>query len=531
MLQTFLPMFCMTFLICLFIVLMQFLWRYVDDLVGKGLGFGVMAELFFYAALTLVPLALPLAILLASLMTFGNLGESLELLAMKASGISLLKIMRPLFIFIIFLSVGAFYFQNNILPIANTKMYSLLIGIKNKSPELEIPEGIFYKEINDYNIYVGEKDFKTGLLKDVIIYIFDGSNIEDATVTIADSARMQATPDGQHMKLTLWSGEQVGTFRDNNQNRYSAANEKHPKYRRESFVEKEVYIPYNNDLERTDESMITSRHVGKNLSELRSSVDSLDQRIDSINTGYGRQLVNTTFYRGVIDRYKNDSAYFAKATGAYVASADPKLKNPDKTLKVTMPVNLDSIYASLKPHQMAEIAKKAKSHSNSVVQTFDMREEMQLIEYKNRSYHITEIHKKFTLSICCIIFFLIGAPLGAIIRKGGLGVPIITSVAFFIVYFVIDTAGNKRAMNGDWSPWAGVWLSSMVLAPIGLFLTWRAINDSTLFDVDAYRIGLVKAWRYFCRKVPMLKKYEKIGKQIEWVKALAHRNRKETNNN
>ena len=520
MLQTFLPMFCMTFMICLFIVLMQLLWRYVDDFVGKGLGFGVMAELFFYAALTLVPMALPLAILLASLMTFGNLGESLELLAMKASGISLLKIMRPLFIFILFLSAGAFYFQNDILPMANTKMYSLLIGIKNKSPELEIPEGVFYKEIEDYNIYVGKKDFETGLLEDVIIYIFDGTNIEDATVTVADSARMEATPDGQHMKMTLWSGEQVGTFKSNNQNRIS--NEKHPKYRRESFKKKEVFIPYSNDLERTDESMITSRHVGKNLAELRMSVDSLDQRIDSINTGYGKQLVDRTYYRSVIDKTKFDSAYFAEKTGAYIASADPKIKDPDKTIQKAMPINLDSIYASLRPFQKAEVAKRAKERSNSVVQTFDVRREMQTIEYKNRSYHITEMHKKFVLSICCIIFFLIGAPLGAIIRKGGLGVPIITSVAFFIVYFVIDTAGNNRATNGEWAPWAGVWLSSMVLAPIGIFLTWRAINDSTLFDIDAYRIAMVKVWRFICRKVPFMKKYEKIDKKWAIVKALVH---------
>ena len=520
MLQTFLPMFCMTFMICLFIVLMQFLWRYVDDLVGKGLGFGVMAELFFYAALTLVPMALPLAILLASLMTFGNLGESLELLAMKASGISLLKIMRPLIIFIILLSIGAFYFQNDILPIANTKMYSLLIGIKNKSPELEIPEGVFYKEINDYNIYVGKKDFETGLLKDVIIYIFEGTNIEDATVTVADSARMEATPDGQHMKMTLWSGEQVGTFKSNSQNRMSQ--ERHPKYRRESFRMKEVYIPYNNDLERTDESMITSRHVGKNLAELRLSVDSLDQRIDSINIGYGKQLVDRTYYRTVNDRTKFDSLYFAEKTGAYVAEADPKVKDPEKIVQREMPINLDSIYASLRPAQKAEVARKAKDRSNAVVQTFDVRKEMQNIEYKNRSYHIIEIHKKFVLSICCIIFFLIGAPLGAIIRKGGLGVPIITSVAFFIVYFVIDTAGNNRATNGEWAPWAGVWLSSMVLAPIGIFLTWRAINDSTLFDIDAYRIGIVKAWRWLCRKIPFMKKYQKIGKGLAIVKALAH---------
>ncbi len=178
---------------------------------------------------------------------------------------------------------------------------------------------------------------------------------------------------------------------------------------------------------------------------------------------------------------------------------------------------------------MAEVVNRAKQRSDAVVQTFDVRKEMQDIEFKNRSYHITEMHKKFTLSICCIIFFLIGAPLGAIIRKGGLGVPIITSVAFFIFYFIIDQAGNKRAMNGDWVPWAGVWLSSMVLAPIGLFLTWRAVNDSTLFDIDAYRIGMVRFWRWICRKVPFLKKYQKIGKGLSFVKALAHR--KDNSNN
>lgn len=526
MLQTFLPMFCMTFMICLFIVLMQFLWRHVDELVGKGLGFGVMAELFFYAALQLVPMALPLAILLASLMTFGNLGESLELLAMKASGISLLKIMRPLIVFIVFISIGAFFFQNDVLPVANTKLYSLLLGIKNKSPELEIPEGVFYKEINDYNIYVGNKDFETGLLHDVIIYIFDGANIEDATVTVADSARMEATPDGQHLKLTLWSGEQVGTFKENGQNR--SYTQRKPKYRRESFSVKEVYIPYNNDLERTDEAMITSRHVGKNFAELRLSVDSLDQRIDSINIGYGRQLVDRTYYRSVTEKAKSDSAYFAEKTGAFVASSDPKIKTPSKKLISEMPIDIDSIYASLRPLQMIEVSKKAKERSTSVVQTFDIRKEMQTIEYKNRSYHIAEMHKKFVLSICCIIFFLIGAPLGAIIRKGGLGVPIITSVVFFIIYFVIDTAGNNRATNGDWIPWVGVWFSSMVLSPVGIFLTWRAVNDSTLFDIDAYRIGMVKAWRYLCRKIPFLKKYQKVGKGLAFVKRLAH-HKKENN--
>jgi len=479
MLQTFLPLFCMTFAICLFIFMMQFLWRYVDEFVGKGLGVGVIAELFFYAALTLCPMALPLAILLASLMTFGNLGSSLELLAMKASGISLIKIMRPLTIFIMAVAIGAFFFQNDVLPWANTKMYSLLIGIKNKSPEMEIPKGVFYKmdtgSGDTYNIYVREKSPKTGTLYDVTIYIFSGSNIEDATVTVADSARLQSTAEGKHMKLTLWSGEQVGTFKQNNRSRTTSI--KHPQYRRESFQEKIVYIPYSNDLERTDESMITSRHVGKNLQELVKSVDSLDVRIDSINAVYGRQL-NRTYYNNVNDRQRNDTVFFVEVA---------KSQRP--------PINLDSIYASLQPNQMVRISKDAISHSQSVVRSFDVRMEMQAIEYKNRSFHEIEIHKKFTLSIACLLFFLIGAPLGAIIRKGGLGIPVIVSVVFFIIYYLIDNFGYQRARDSIWEPWIGVWFSSLVLAPIGIFLTWRAINDSTLFDWDAYKIGFVRLVR------------------------------------
>ncbi len=479
MLQTFLPLFCMTFAICLFIFMMQFLWRYVDEFVGKGLGVGVIAELFFYAALTLCPMALPLAILLASLMTFGNLGSSLELLAMKASGISLIKIMRPLTIFIVAVAIGAFFFQNDVLPWANTKMYSLLIGIKNKSPEMEIPKGVFYKmetgSGDTYNIYVQEKNPKSGTLYDVTIYIFSGSNIEDATVTVADSGRLQSTAEGKHMKLTLWSGEQVGTFKQNNRQRATSA--KHPQYRRESFQEKVVYIPYSNDLERTDESMITSRHVGKNLQELVKSVDSLDVRIDSINEVYGRQL-NHTYYNNVSNSQRNDTIYFVEVANS---------QRP--------PINLDSIYASLRPTQMVQVSKDALNHSQSVVRSFDVRMEMQAVEYKNRSFHEIEIHKKFTLSIACLLFFLIGAPLGAIIRKGGLGIPVIVSVVFFIIYYLIDNFGYQRARDSIWEPWIGVWFSSMVLAPIGIFLTWRAINDSTLFDWDAYKIGFVRLVR------------------------------------
>lgn len=482
-LQTFLPIFCMTFFICLFIVLMQFLWMHVDKFVGKGLGIGLIAELFFYAALSLCPMALPLAVLLASLMTFGNLGESLELTAMKSSGISLFKIMRPLMIFIFLLAIGAFYFQDEVLPRANTKMGTILYGIKNKSPELEIPEGVFYKEIQDYNLYVGHKDFKTGMLYDVLIYIFDGADIEAATVTVADSGRIQMGADGEHLKLTLWSGSQLGTFSDNTTGRTSNT----PKYRREGFSCKEVYIPYKNDFERADESLITSRHVGKNLHELRLSVDSLDRRIAVADSDYCDRLVYETYFRAISTPTRRDSA-FLEATAEAVRTA--KASTPD----------LDSIYASLRPEQELRVLDRATSNVESVFQRFDTRREYQAYEKKNRSRHEIEIHKKFTLSIACIIFFFIGAPLGAIIRKGGLSVPIIVSVLFFIIYYLIDNTGRKLAENDEWAPWAGVWLSSYVLAPIGIFLTWRAINDSTLFDWDSYRIYFrhakkkVQAW-------------------------------------
>lgn len=510
MLQTFLPLFAMTFLICLFIVLMQFLWRNVDELVGKGLGIDVIAELFFYAALTMCPMALPLAVLLASLMTFGNLGESLELLAMKASGISFTKIMRPLMIFIFGLAIAAFFFQDRVLPKANTKMYSILLGIKNKSPEMEIPEGVFYVmdvgSSDTYNVYVRKKNHKTGMLYDVTIYIFSGSNIEDATVTTADSARLQSTLDGGHLKLTLMSGEQVGTFKSNSRQRTSDS--KHPQYRRESFDVKEVYIPYKNDFEKTDESYISSKHVGKNLAELAASVEKLDIRIDSINNVYSQQLVNSTYYRIVDSKYRNDSAYFAEVKQA--------------------PINLDSIYASLNASQMHSIAEKAKSHSQMVVSSFNACKEMQAAEYKNRSYHEIEMHRKFTLSIACLLFFFIGAPLGAIIRKGGLGVPVIVSVAFFIIYYVIDNTGYKMARDGNAEPWAGVWLSSLVLAPIGIFLTWRALNDSNLFDWDAYKIFFI---RIFKRSVSFLKKHGIITHAIhKQLNNILHKEARQENN-
>ena len=256
MLQSFLPLFMMTFFICLFIVLMQFLWRYIDDLVGKGLSVDVIAELFFYAALTMVPMALPLAILLASLMTFGNLGERFELTAMKASGVSLFKTMRPLIVLMSFVAIGAFFFQNNVLPIAQTKMWTLLYSMRQKSPEVEIPEGTFYDQIPGVNLYVEHKDPNTGMLYDLMIYEVS-KGFDNARIILADSGKLSFTENKTHLYLHLYKGEQFEQLQS--QAEVSAAGRsKTVPYRRESFSEKEIRVAFDANFSRMDESAIAS---------------------------------------------------------------------------------------------------------------------------------------------------------------------------------------------------------------------------------------------------------------------------------
>ena len=285
MLRSFLPLFLMTFFICLFIVLMQFLWRYIDDLVGKGLEMHVIGELFFYAALTMVPMALPLAILLASLMTFGNLGERFELTAMKASGISLMKVMRPLIVFIALVAIGAFFFQNYVLPVAQAKMWTLLYSVRQKSPELEIPEGVFYDQIPGYNFYVEEKDRESGTLFDMMIYDVS-RGFENARIILADSGHLKLADDKEHLFLQLHSGEQFENLRENS----AGGNSQNQPYRRESFKLKEILLKFDANFNRMDESGMRNQYVGKNISQLRATIDSVTLRVDSIGAGYARDI-------------------------------------------------------------------------------------------------------------------------------------------------------------------------------------------------------------------------------------------------
>lgn len=464
MLQTFLPVFFMTFFICLFIVLMQFLWRYIDELVGKGLEMSVLAELFFYAALTMVPMALPLAILLAALMTFGNLGERLELLAIKAAGISLLQVLKPLVILILFISAGAFFFQNNVLPIAQVKMWTLLYSVRQTSPELDIPEGVFYDQIQGYNLYVKKKDRKTGMLRDVIIYDFS-EGFDNSMVVLADSGKLKLTDDKQHLFLTLYSGESFENLRNQ---RNSMAN---VPYRRESFSMKEISIAFDGNFNRMDDGVLQNQYIGQDLSQLLTSIDSITHRVDSIG-GVNARSLQTSGYFNLHTRSKQQKEELAQ--------------KKEEIEQKAQEINIDSLLLGENLQKQQSYTDRALSKAERYRRDYEYRAMLARDENKILRRHKIEMYKKFTLSLACLIFFFIGAPLGAIIRKGGLGMPVVISVFMFIFYYIIDNSGYKMARDGRWEVWQGIWLSTAVLLPLGIFLTYKAIKDSDVFNPDAY---------------------------------------------
>lgn len=447
-----------TFFICLFIFMMQFLWRYVDELVGKGLEMSVMAQFFFYSALTLVPVSLPLAVLLASLITFGNFGERYELLAMKAAGISLLKIMRPLAFFVCGLVGVSFYFQNVVGPIAQAKLGTLILSMKQKSPELDIPEGVFYSEIKDYNLKVAKKDRKTGMLYDVLIYnMKDG--FENAHIIYADSGRLEMTADKQHLWLHLYSGDLFENLKAQSMKSQNVP------YRRESFREKHTLIEFDSDFNMADESIMSNQSSAKNMAMLQTSIDSMKVLGDSI----GRQ-----YYREVAEGNFRPSYGLSKEDTVKIESAD------------IQEYNVDSLYAAASLTQKQKVISSAASRAENVSSDLSFKKyTMENNDYAIRK-HKTEWHKKITISLSCLLFFFIGAPLGGIIRKGGLGMPVIVSVLVFIIYYIIDNTGYKMARDGKWVVWMGMWTSSAVLAPLGIFLTYKSNKDSVVLNADAY---------------------------------------------
>lgn len=470
MLQRFLPLLSMTFFICLFIVLMQFLWKSIEDLVGKGLSVGVICELFFYAALSMVPTALPLAVLLASLMVFGNLGEKFELTAMKASGISLFRIMRPLIVFMAFLAVGAFFFQNDVLPIAKTKMWTLLFSVRQKSPEVEIPVRSFYDQIPNMNLYTESKNPETGMLYGMILYDLS-RGYDNTRVILADSGRFNFTEDKTRLFLHLYSGEMFENMRDNSM---GASSSRYMPFRREHFDDKQIYFPFDANFNRIDEGGMRSQYIGQNVRQLMHSIDSIGREVDSVGTQYATEIRNAPYFgltRTITQRQPD---------GTFENIERPKVA-------LDQPIDIDSIITARGPSLQKSYLTQALAKAKRQKQEYMYRSLALSEQAKLMRRHDIEMQRKFTLSFACIIFFFIGAPLGAIIKKGGLGMPLVISVLLFIVYFLIDNAGYKMARDGKMPVWEGIWLSSFVLLPMGVFFTYKAVGDSAVFNMDAYR--------------------------------------------
>lgn len=473
MLQTFLPLLLMTFAICWFVVLMQFLWKYIDDMVGKGLSAILLAKMLFYAAMNLVPMALPLGILLASLMTFGNLGERLELLAMKSAGVPLYRIMKPLFFSVLAIAFGLFIFQNHLMIQSQVKFYTILFSARSATPELEIPEGSFYNGIQGYNLFIDKKDHKTGMLHDMMIYDHS-EGFADARIIVADSGRLKMDESKTFLTLTLHSGETFQNLRSQEEN---TSNDTPTPYMRERFRSKEIVIPFDANFNMMDESAMRGEYVGKNLFELQGFIDTVSLEVDSLSTTNARSLYTQTYN----NRYASSRLSPLDTSSTAIAYRQKIEVAAKKT-----PMTLDSIEHRATLAQQVDSRSRMVNKLDTYIGECIIMRESSAYTQNRRISHMREWHSKFTYPVACLVFFFIGAPLGAIIRKGGLGTPIVASVLFFVLYYMVDTFGVKMAKTGEWPVWLGMWLSTFVLLPFGFFLTYKASRDSSTLNVDTY---------------------------------------------
>jgi lipopolysaccharide export system permease protein len=465
MLKSYLGPFLMTFFITIFILLMQFLWKYVDDLVGKGLEWTVVLRLMFYASATFIPLALPLAVLLSSLMTFGNLGEHYELVAIKSAGISLQRAMRPLTILAVVISISAFLFSNYIFPVANLKFGSLLYDIRQKKLAFNLDEGIFDNELSGYVIRAGRKAKDNKTIYDVMIY-----NHKDRTgnmsVTVAKKGLMELSPNQKNLVITLFDGYNYSEV--TNERNYL---KKHP-FEEMKFQKQVLSFDLSQlDMSHTDESLFKNHYSMLNVRQLDHAIDSLSGMLKEQEMAFRTNALRNF---SILRQKKKPAIRKEKRHHAVV---------PTDTAGISYP-----FLHSFKPQAQAQILDLA------VRRTRDQRDNLlfhadRIVKPREQLIIRHEIvwHQKFKLSLACLIFFFIGAPLGAIIRKGGLGLPAVISVLFFVIYHVISVTGEKAARTGEMSVIFGVWLSTVVILPLGLFLTYKATTDSPLMDTESWR--------------------------------------------
>jgi lipopolysaccharide export system permease protein len=532
----------LTFFISLFILVMQFLWKYVDDLVGKGLEWYIIGELLFYASSTFVPLALPLAILLSSLMTFGNLGEQYELVALKASGISLRRIMKPLVALSLVISIMAFLFSNYVLPIANLKFHSLLYDVRQQKLTLNIKEGIFYNGIEGFTIRVASKDQEKNILKDIMIYNHS-QRLGNTQLTVAKWGTMEMAPDKSTLIFKLFDGFNYEEITDRRNYKITRP------FQRSQFKEQtRRFGGLDFALNRTNEELFRNNYQMMNLGQLSQTKDSLSEelvirkntfrksirekyeflyaKVDTLkkapNISASQAAKDTSsliptdsiirhstdsisliandstsqLSTNSVTRAENDSIIQLSADSVLLASNDSIL--PASASSVTS--NTSNLLGGLTKTEKAKILdfalQSARSVKNNIEYSKKDFEERQLRVRK----HEIEWHRKFTLSIACLILFFIGAPLGAIIRKGGLGLPVVVSVFFFVIFHIISITGEKYARAGILEPHIAMWLASAVLLPLGIFLTYKATTDSPILEADA--------WNRILKKILFFKKSE-----------------------
>jgi lipopolysaccharide export system permease protein len=463
-LKSFIGPLILTFFIVLIILILQFLWMYVDELAGKGLEFKVLAELLFQFSLTFVPMAFPLAILLASLMTFGNMGEFSELTALKSSGIPLQRIMRPVIILVALISVLSFFFSNNIQPNSTRRARSLLFDIRRKRPELNIQAGTFNNDIDGFSIKITSKDPFTNKLEKLIIYDHRDKR-GNVYVTVADSGYMKVTPDETGMILNLYNGYSYYEIEEKN---VSTSNKKYP-FRKDFFKEQTIVVSLSGfDLERSSNDLFKFSSASQNIKQLSHFIDSLN----TVNV----KRRETYFKEFNVTRLYSEKNF------------NPFSKPHADTAAVTkLPVfNAWALYDSLPVITKTEVIGRAIEHVKFSTSYITQKEESLHSDVKNiRTFQI-DFYKKLTLSFACIVFFLIGAPLGAIIRKGGLGTPAVISVLFFVFYYVITISTEKLVKEDLINTIAGMWAASFILLPIGVFLTYKATTDSAILNVDTY---------------------------------------------
>lgn len=472
--KSFLGTFFLTFFIVVFVWVMQFVWLYVDDLVGKGLEIKILAELLFYTSITAIPMSLPLALLLALLMCFGNLGEHYELVAMKASGISMWKVMRPLLLFSVMTSVLAFFISNSLIPIATLKWRTLLTDVQRQKLAFNIKEGVFYKDIDNYVIFVEKKGKDGSHIYGVKIY--DHSDrMGNTKIISADSGMMSMSPNQRNIIFTLYDGYNYTDLTPDN------FKDRRP-FERMSFKQEQLKFSLASfDMTRSDEEMYKSYQQMMNIRQLSTSLDSLQRRFAN---------KQEAFTNGFERRWANFNSLHTGVPPEGVAQPIPDSIVADTIIPLSWPL-LDRYEGEMR----STIANMAAASAQNTKENVAFNKIDLKAQVENINKHKKEWHKKFTLSIACLIFFFIGAPLGSIIRRGGLGLPVVISVVFFIIYHLISTIAERMAVFGDLNMFLGVWLSSLVLLPVGLFFTFKATTDAALFDGDSWKKALQKLFK------------------------------------